>query len=213
MSAKAALALASKSRCLPDKQGNRTLFAARGFRICGFAATCWIALGLESILRPQQANYRDAVWMVPWVLTAIAFWLIHRTQRSPAAWLERVGFYAVMIASVLALLGNVGLLANQPALAVFGFPWGAMLWTVALIVFGIGTLKAGILPRSAGIALMLLEPGSILTGLALSPVAPLHERGAYSGGVEKGVMLALISFGLLSVRSIRYDESAPPAAS
>jgi hypothetical protein len=112
---------------------------------------------------------------------------------------ERTGFYAVMIASALAFLGNVGVTTGQTLLAVFGFPWGAVLWTLGLILFGIGTWQARLLPRYVALALILLEPGSILTGLALSPVAPLHDRGAYSAGIEKGLALALIACGLRSL--------------
>jgi hypothetical protein len=102
-------------------------------------------------------------------------------------------------------MGNVGLLSSQLILAAFSFPWGALLWTIGLIAFGVGTWKAKALPRYVGLALILLEPGSILTGLALSPIAPLHERGGYSAGVEKGLVLAFMAAGLCS----RYDEEYP----
>jgi hypothetical protein len=41
--------------------------------------------------------------------------------------------------------------------------------------------------------MMLLEPGSVLAGLALSPIAPIHDRGTYSGAVEKGIALAFLA--------------------
>jgi hypothetical protein len=183
--------------------------AVRGSVTAGLAAICWIALGMESILRPQQENYRDAIWMIPFALTAGTFVFVHAVQRSREARFERFSFYVVMTASVLVFLGNVGLLASQPILARFSFPWGALLWTVGLIAFGIATLRAKILPAYTGIVLILLEPASILTALLLAPIAPLHERGGYSGGVEKGVVLAVIAMGLRSVcRRLASGEAA-----
>lgn len=149
-------------------------------------------------MRPRQENYRDLFWMIPFGLTPVTFLYTHAVQRSQSARAEQVGFYLVMTASTLASLGNVGLLAGQPILAAFGFPWGALLWMVGLIAFGIGTLKAKALPRYVGVALILLEPGSILTGLALSPISLLHDRGACSAGVEKGLALIFIALGLRS---------------
>jgi hypothetical protein len=70
------------------------------------------------------------------------------------------------------------------------------LWAIGLILFGMGTMLAGVLPRYAGVVMMLLEPGSVLAGLALSPIAPIHDRGTYSGAVEKGIGLALLALAM-----------------
>src|SRR4051812_46382074 len=77
-------------------------------------------------------------------------------------------------------------------------------------------LSVGLAPDPRGVATdrprlgrsFRLEPGSILTGLALSPIAPLHDRGAYSAGIEKGLALALIAWEL---RSLVYSIGRPAA--
>ncbi len=189
-------AFAQNQPATPDK----AVYAERGLWIAAAAAICWTALGLESIVRPVQANYRDALVMAPFVLTTLAFWFMHQVQRSPGTPLERASFYSVMAGSALALAGIVGVQLNQPALAVLGFPWGAVLWAGGLILFGVAAARARVFPSYVGIAIVLLEPGSILTGLALSPIAPLREHGAYTAGVEKGAVLALVSLGFLAVR-------------
>jgi hypothetical protein len=194
-------ALAAAHTAGAPNHDTSTLPAARGARLGFAAAACWLALGVESIVRPWQANYRDALWIVPWVLTALTFVAVHAAQRTRSGAVGSISFAFLMIATVLTLLGNVGLLLGSPTLAVFGFPWGALLWTAALVAFGAATWRARVLPRHAGIAIMLLEPASILTGLALSPIAPLHERGAYSGAVEKGLVLAVVAYALWSRRS------------
>jgi hypothetical protein len=90
----------------------------------------------------------------------------------------------------------VGLLIDQPILAAFSFPWGALLWMASLITYGIITLRAGMLPRPVGWTIILLEPLSLLFGLAMSTVAPLLDRGAYSAGVEKGMAVFVVAWGL-----------------
>jgi len=70
-----------------------------------------------------------------------------------------------------------------------------------MIPFGIATARGGAVPRRIGVALALLEPGSILTGIALSPLAGLHDRGNYSGGLEKGLVLLMVAFALDAVGS------------
>ena len=46
------------------------------------------------------------------------------------------------------------------------------------------------------ISIILLEPGSLLAGLALSPIALCTICAAYSAGVEKGLVLALLARGM-----------------
>jgi hypothetical protein len=175
-------------------------FAGRGVRVSALAGACWIAFGLESILRPEQDNTRDAVWMLPWVLTAVALWFVHKLQRAPMERLERTSFALLMTTFAVVFLGNFGLVANVPSLTLFAFPWGAFLWVAAMLVWGIATWKAGVFPRPVALGIMLLEPGSMLTGVALSPISPLRERGAYSGAVEKGAVILLVALGLEVVR-------------
>jgi hypothetical protein len=182
-------------------------FRSVGMTVAGVGAAAWIALGLESILRPVQDNRRDAVWMIPFLFTVASFWFIHAVQSSSAGKFERVTYWLVMISSALVFLGNNGLVFNIPLLQVLGFPLGAILWTIGTALFGAGTIRARVLPRFAGLVLIVLEPCSILTGLVLSPIAPLCPRGAYSGGVEKGAMLALIAYAFFSMQNTRRTQA------
>ncbi|HEY6182278.1 MAG TPA: hypothetical protein VIW67_08530, partial [Terriglobales bacterium] len=182
---------------------NRIALASQGSFVAIWAAVSWVLLGIESIVRPRQVNFRDVVWIIPFSLTTAAFVYLHLVQRSRESKVETIGFYAVIIASLLAFLGNVGVQLDAPMLAKFGFPWGALLWMAGLIVFGIGTWIAKVLPWYVGLALILLEPGALLTGLALAPVAPLHDRGAYSAGIEKGFVLAVVALALSQLKNKR----------
>src|SRR6185369_13401122 len=67
--------------------------------------------------------------------------------------------YFLMTASALGFLGNTGLLTNQPLLASFAFPWGAILWMLGLVAYGIAILMAKVVPRYVAISIILLRAG------------------------------------------------------
>jgi hypothetical protein len=190
----------------PSVETGAAGWAARGEHLAWLAAAAWILLGLESILRPGQHNERDVWWTIPFALTTAAFCCLHAVQTSRNSGAERWGFYAVLGACILVFAGNAGIVLGVPSLAVLGFPWGAVVWTAGLVMFGVGTWRAGVLPRYVAAALIALEPGSILTGLALAPVSPLQNRGAYSGGVEKGFVLAILAMGLRTLSRSPHSD-------
>jgi hypothetical protein len=178
--------------------------AARRGAVVGLAATVtWLALGAESMLRGGEMHYRDPLQLVPWALTAATFAYLHRAQRRAGGRLERIGFVATMTAMALAAAGQVGVIADIGWLKALGFPLGALLWLVMLVPFGIGTVRAGVVRRRVGVAIALLEPLSIATGIALAPIAGLHDRGAYSGALEKGLVLLVVARGLAEVARAR----------
>ena len=191
--------MASTATATVESQELIQRFAKLGVWAGYSGAFCWAAMGVESVLRPWQDNRRDTFWMLPFVLTMFAFYCAHRVQEGRTKW-EAPAFWTVMIASALTFLGSVGLQLNIASLKSLGFPGGAILWMLGLIAFGIGTWKAGVLHRSAALALVLLEPASILCALALSPIAPLLERGAYSGNIGKGAAVAIVASALQRLR-------------
>lgn len=178
--------------------------AARiGARVGIAAGVAWLALGLESTIRGGEMHYRDPLWMVPWVLTMATLAALYRAQRHALPPRGRVAARLLGGTMVLVLAGNVGLSLGLDGLAVLGFPIGATLWLAAMIPFGVATVRAGVVPRRVGIALALLEPGSILCGILLSPIAGLHDRGSYSGGIEKGAVLLLVALALAALEHRR----------
>jgi hypothetical protein len=172
-------------------QKNRLL--SLGVRVAALGAVAWIALGIDSILRPVEDDRRDVVWMIPFALTLISFWLIHTAQKLAGGRFERIAYWSVMTASALAFAGIIGLVFGIPSLETLG-------------LFGVATIKTGVFPKYVGIALILFEPGSILTRMALSPIAPLQPRGAYSAGLEKGAVLAAIAYGFLALQTDREQR-------
>jgi hypothetical protein len=167
--------------------------ARRGARIGFAAAIAWIVLGAESAWRGGEMHYRDVLVIVPWTLTLITFWHLHALQRSGGSRLERWSFITVVTAMTLVLVGGAGVLLDVDPLKILAFPLGALLFLAAMVAFGIATARAGAVPRYVGVALALLEPGALLTGLLLSPILPIYDRGSYYGGVEKGLIILLLA--------------------
>jgi len=181
---------------------------ARRGALSGLAATAaWVALGAESVVRGGEMHYRDALWTIPWTLTMITFAHLHVLQRRHNRWTAAAGG-AVLVTMAMLLVGFSGLVLGVDRLAVLGFPLGALLWLVAMVPFGVATARAGVVPVRVGVALALLEPGSILTGLALSPIAGLHERGNFSGGLEKGLVVLVLAtaLGAAAGRAARHEN-------
>ncbi|RNM12619.1 hypothetical protein EFL26_18575 [Nocardioides pocheonensis] len=172
------------------------------------AAAAWIALGMDSTVRGGEMHYRDALVMVPWVLTMVTLAGVHLAQRDRLRRWGHVAFGVLGLAMVLGLLGDLGTVLDIAPLATLGFPLGALLWLVAMVPAGVATYRAGVLPRRVGVLMALLEPLSIATGVALSPIAGLHDRGNYSGGLEKGLVVLMIALALRSVAAYR-DERRP----
>lgn len=179
---------------------------ARLGALCGWiSAIAWVAIGVDSIVRPIQDNRRELYWWIPFVFMIFEIVAVHRVQRGRGLRLERYTYYLVLFASALVLLGNLGLVFNLEALAALGFPGGALVWTVGLIAFGVGTWRARVLPCYAAVSLMLWEPGSIAAGLLLAPISPLRDRGSYSAGLWKGLAVALVALALQQARRKTLD--------
>ena len=171
-------------------------FAVTATCVAFVAATLWAALGIDSLARPIQESRRDLVVLLPFFLTTLVLWFIGQVQSPRGDRLERLTFWALIIASGLTILGGIGNVRHSALLEHLGFPAGPLLWTVGLIVYGIASWRTRIFPRYVAVTLILFEPASILTGVALSSIAPLRDSGSYTGGVEKAVAVMILGFAI-----------------
>ncbi len=194
------------SRAILDVAPHRSVSEASIIKVGFWSAVggfiTWSAMGVESILRPIQDNRRESFWPLPFVCTVVAFTCIHLLQRGRSRF-GRFSWFAIVVASALMLLGNIGLQLNLQSLAFLDAPLGPMIFLFALVLFGIGILAAGVLPKIAGWAVILLEPMSIGAALMLLPIAPMFPRGAYSGNIGKGLALGMIALAFRAFSSRR----------
>jgi hypothetical protein len=123
---------------------------------------------------------------------------------------ERTTFVVLIVTMLVVTLGSMGMITRTSSLQPLAFPWGVLVWMIAMVVYGIATWRTRLLPRSAALAFLFLEPGSILLGLALNPIVPIHDHGGYSGAVAKGFALAAMARGL---RDVAQSAEVGPFAS
>lgn len=166
--------------------------AATWWRVSLAAGTSWLLIGLESTVVGGEQHYRDWLMFVPWTLTMITWAGLYDLQRSRFGWFGSAAFGVLELAMAIAWVGQVGVVLGVDALAGLAFPLGAMLFAVGLVCAGIATYRAGLVPKRYGVLLAALEVLSVLNGILLSPLAGLHDRGSYSGGIAKGVVLLLV---------------------
>ena len=161
--------------------------------LTALAGTAWLALGLESIIRPEQHNYRDTVMNVPWLLTLAVVFGIHQRQRHRNGRLERWGFVGVVVSMIAA----VGLVLPQSVGAIDTiFALTVPAWILSMFAFGIGTARAGVFPRWVGVGLAISELLTMGAAAAMSPWIPLRDRGSFSGAVAHGIVFLSIAVAI-----------------
>jgi hypothetical protein len=165
------------------------------------AAALWLVLAAESVVRGGSQEYRDILWMAPWVATVAMLALVYRAQRSRLRAWGRLSFLLVGITMTLVLVGQLGSLLDNDAMLVFYFPLGPVLWLLSMVPAGIATVRAGVVPRRVGVLIAAFEAISMATGVALSPVFGLADGGDYSSiGIGKGLVVLAIALSLLAGR-------------
>ena len=174
---------------------NRASIAQTSTTLALTGAAAWIALATDSIVRPDAYRYRDGLLLVPWVLLAATLVCIHRLQREHAGSVERWGLRSLMASMAFVAVGNFDIVLRN-ADKNLAFPLGAVIFMGSLVAFGIGTARAGVLPRRVGLAIAASQLLTMATGLALSPLVPLHDYGSYSGGLAHGAVMLILAASL-----------------
>jgi hypothetical protein len=182
--------------------------AATWWRVALAAGVSWLLIGLESTVVGGEQHYRDWLMFIPWTLTMVTWIGLYELQRPRLGWFGTAAFALLELAMGLAWVGQVGVVLDIDALTGLAFPLGAMLFALGLVGAGIATYRAGLLPKRYGVLLAVLEVLSVLNGILVSPIAGLHDRGSYSGGIAKGVVLLLVMRA--ACRAAREDAQNVP---
>lgn len=147
---------------------------AIGFILSGMV---WFALGLSALLGYLQAipGREDVVlYLVAHLLLAMGLTGLYALQKGKYGLLGRVGFYVALAAVAARALGAVAFLAGSLALEWVSFP-STVGMVVGFVLFGVATVRAEVLPRWYGLALIAALPvtlplatyGTTLFGLIL----------------------------------------------
>ena len=137
----------------------------------------WVALGFLAAIGLLQAipGREDVVLFVAaLLLSAVGLVGLHDLQKDSYGRLGRVGLYIALTAVAARILGAVVFLAGSSTLEWLSFP-GTLCMLVGFMIYGVATVRAGVLPRWSGLALVVAMPvslpltvyGTMLFGLIL----------------------------------------------
>lgn len=190
---------------------DRTI-AGTGAMLATAGAVGWFALGGDSLARPGVQEYRDALFVLPFLLLAGTLACIHHLQRDRAGGLERWAFRIVMVTVVLIAAANVTLVLGSEALQVLSFPLGALAWMLAMAALGAGTIRAGVFPRRVGWAIALAQPLTITLAIPLALLGwELEDRGSYTGVLVHGLVMLILAAALRDASNRRQPDKAESA--
>jgi hypothetical protein len=137
----------------------------------------WVVLGLSALVGYLQAipGREDVVlFVVAHLLLAVGLVGLHALQKGSYGRLGRAGFYIALVAIAARVLGAVVFLAGSSALEWISLP-ATLGMLVGFVLYGVATLRARVLPRWYGLALIVSLPvslpvavyGTVLFGLFL----------------------------------------------
>ena len=138
----------------------------------------WLVLGLSAVFDYLQAipGREDVVlFVIAPLFTAAGLVGLHTLQRARYGVLGQAGFYIALVAIAGRILGAVVFLAGSSALEWISLP-ATLCMLVGFVFYGVATLRARVLPRWYGLALIVSMPvslslatyyGTVLFGLIL----------------------------------------------
>jgi len=128
-----------------------------------------VAFMLSSLLPSQTQNsIGDVLWMVAIVSLAVGIVGFHALQKAHYGRIGRAGLYTVIVAALAEVLGSIVLLLGSTALEWLVFPIGTLGVLVGLVLYGVATLQARVLPLWCGLGFIIGLP----IRLALLPIEP-----------------------------------------
>jgi hypothetical protein len=125
----------------------------------------WAASGLllvafgHPVMGPHPAYFWSSVVALPPTLAGLMG--LHALQEGRCGRVGRAGLYAILLAFALQDAEVAALLSGNPTLGWIASPAGLLVEFVGFALYGSATLRAGVLPRPCGLALMVLVPVSV----------------------------------------------------
>jgi hypothetical protein len=145
------------------------------------------------------------LFVTVWLLLLVALAGFHALQKEHYGRIGRAGFYTVIVGAsamiVIQLLTWVGVTLGITAL-VFPDPVGLLIVMVGLVLYGVATLQARVLPRWCGVGLIVGVPALI----GISVVS--EEYGEMLGGILFGLLWLALGYVLWSESGAAAE---PPA--
>jgi len=155
-----------------------------------------IAAFTNPLFGPGLVYYYAVLVIIARLLLGVGIVGLHALQQGSYGRIGRAGFYAVLVAIALQVLGAlVSLITRSPALAWLVSPVGLLVLIVGFVLYGAASLQARVLPRWYAVLLIVFVPVSAALGSAY-------------GNIWSGAVLLVLGFVLYS-RSEALVEDPP----
>lgn len=105
-----------------------------------------------------------ALDLVAALLVVVGLLGLRALQKDNYGRIGRGGFWTVVVASLAQVLGVVVFWLGSKALSWLVFPVAFLALPVGLIIYGVATLKARVLPRWCGLGLIIIPPVTVVLG-------------------------------------------------
>lgn len=156
------------------------------------ASVAFVVLSLSSLAVSGPSPYFDVGFGIAWLLTIPGVVGLHAAQNERYGLLGRVGSIALVAGVIANTIGLVPLAVGNETLLWLSFPVGAVLLLAGFLLLGIATLRAGVLARWCGVAIIVALPLTAVVGGVLGA-----ERDAdYPGVVVMGLVWLAVSYAL-----------------
>jgi hypothetical protein len=156
----------------------------------------WLLLGfLATIGYLQTTPGREDVvlFIVALLFTAGGLVGLHTLQKGSYGLLGQAGFYITLVAIAARISGAVLFLAGSSAFKGFSLPLATLGMLVGFALDGVATLRAGVLPRWYGLALIVSMPVSLYVAV-------------YYGTVLFGLILVVLGYVLWLRRGAATEQ-------
>lgn len=173
-------------------RNRRRVDLRRAATVAATGGIAWLAIAADSIAGADAQRYRDALFLVPWTLMALAYRDIHRRQADQAGRLERAGIAVLLSGMAIMAAGQAHVVATNAA-ENLAFPAAPALFGLGALAFGVGTARAGVFAPRVGMTIAASQFLTVALAGALSPWVPLSDYGNYSGAAMHGLALLLVA--------------------
>jgi len=146
----------------------------------------------------------SVLFIAAWLLLVVGLAGFHALQKERYGLIGHAGFYTVIVGASAQIVAGIGVALGSTALEVLDFP-GVLVVMVGLVLYGVATLQARVLPRWCGVGFVIGLPAWRGIGIVSEYGGPL--------GVTIGLTLGGILFGLLwlALGYILWSESGAAA--
>jgi len=121
-------------------------------------------LDILFVFTMPRADWTNVVYIVAALLMLVGLVGLHTLQKNNYGRTGRGGFWTVVVASLAQVLGLIVFLLGSEALLWLVFPVGFVAVPVGLIIYGVATLQARMLPRWCGLGLIIIPPITVVLG-------------------------------------------------